>query len=76
MAKIPFTKRVAAICLACLMSLTLSGQIYTPEEAWKDAQTEQRIGIFNNSRDWESCMTFTGFLSWHGFQKRSSQPNC
>lgn len=29
---------------------------------------EQRIGIFNNTRDWESCMTFTGFWSWHGFQ--------
>jgi alpha-L-fucosidase len=29
---------------------------------------EQKIGIFNNQRDWESCMTFTGFWSWHGFQ--------
>jgi alpha-L-fucosidase len=29
---------------------------------------EQRIGMFNNARDWESCMTFTGFWSWHGFQ--------
>lgn len=29
---------------------------------------EQKIGIFNNLRDWESCMTFTGFWSWHGFQ--------
>ncbi|HML74134.1 MAG TPA: alpha-L-fucosidase [Anaerohalosphaeraceae bacterium] len=29
---------------------------------------EQKIGIFNTQRDWESCMTFTGFWSWHGFQ--------
>ena len=29
---------------------------------------EQSIGNFNNQRDWESCMTFTGFWSWHGFQ--------
>ncbi len=29
---------------------------------------EQTIGEFNNLRNWESCMTFTGFWSWHGFQ--------
>ncbi len=29
---------------------------------------EQSLGNFNNKRDWESCMTFTGFWSWHGFQ--------
>jgi alpha-L-fucosidase len=29
---------------------------------------EQSIGNFDNKRDWESCMTFTGFWSWHGFQ--------
>jgi len=29
---------------------------------------EQSIGNFDNRRDWESCMTFTGFWSWHGFQ--------
>ena len=29
---------------------------------------EQTIGEFNNKRSWESCMTFTGFWSWHGFQ--------
>ncbi len=29
---------------------------------------EQKIGGFNLKRDWESCMTFTGFWSWHGFQ--------
>jgi len=29
---------------------------------------EQKIGTFNLERDWESCMTFTGFWSWHGFQ--------
>jgi alpha-L-fucosidase len=29
---------------------------------------EQTIGEFNNTRNWESCMTFTGFWSWHGFQ--------
>jgi alpha-L-fucosidase len=29
---------------------------------------EQKIGLFNNQRNWESCMTFTGFWSWHGFQ--------
>ena len=29
---------------------------------------EQSIGLFDNQRDWESCMTFTGFWSWHGFQ--------
>ncbi len=29
---------------------------------------EQWIGAFDLERDWESCMTFTGFWSWHGFQ--------
>ena len=29
---------------------------------------EQHIGAYNLERDWESCMTFTGFWSWHGFQ--------
>jgi len=29
---------------------------------------EQGIGEYNLERDWESCMTFTGFWSWHGFQ--------
>jgi len=29
---------------------------------------EQKIGTFNKRRDWESCMTLTGFWSWHGFQ--------
>jgi alpha-L-fucosidase len=29
---------------------------------------EQTIGEFNNKRNWESCMTSTGFWSWHGFQ--------
>ncbi|MDB6093622.1 MAG: Alpha-L-fucosidase [Verrucomicrobia bacterium] len=29
---------------------------------------EQTIGAYNLERDWESCMTFTGFWSWHGFQ--------
>ena len=29
---------------------------------------EQRLGSFDLERDWESCMTFTGFWSWHGFQ--------
>ena len=29
---------------------------------------EQTIGEFNKQRSWESCMTFTGFWSWHGFQ--------
>ena len=29
---------------------------------------EQKIGTFNSMRDWESCMTFTGYWSWHGFQ--------
>jgi alpha-L-fucosidase len=28
---------------------------------------EQRLGSFDLERDWESCMTFTGFWSWHGF---------
>ena len=28
---------------------------------------EQTIGSFNRDRYWESCMTFTGFWSWHGF---------
>jgi alpha-L-fucosidase len=31
---------------------------------------EQSIGAFNRSRNWESCMTFTGFWSWHGFQTK------
>ena len=29
---------------------------------------EQKLGGFNNKRSWESCMTLTGFWSWHGFQ--------
>jgi alpha-L-fucosidase len=29
---------------------------------------EQEIGQFNSKRSWESCMTLTGFWSWHGFQ--------
>ena len=32
------------------------------------ATPEQGIGAYNLERDWESCMTFTGFWSWHGFQ--------
>jgi alpha-L-fucosidase len=32
------------------------------------ATPEQWIGSYNLERDWESCMTFTGFWSWHGFQ--------
>ena len=32
------------------------------------ATPEQSIGAYNLERDWESCMTFTGFWSWHGFQ--------
>ena len=32
------------------------------------ATPEQHIGTYNLERDWESCMTFTGFWSWHGFQ--------
>ena len=35
------------------------GDYFTPE---------QKIGGFNNTRNWESCMTLTGFWSWHGFQ--------
>jgi len=31
---------------------------------------EQSIGSFNRDRSWESCMTFTGFWSWHGFQTK------
>lgn len=31
---------------------------------------EQKIGQFNKKRNWESCMTFTGFWSWHGFQTK------
>ena len=31
---------------------------------------EQKIGGFDLERDWESCMTFTGFWSWHGFQTK------
>lgn len=37
----------------------LPGDFHTPE---------QRIGAYDPDRDWESCMTFTGFWSWHGFQ--------
>jgi alpha-L-fucosidase len=29
---------------------------------------EQSIGAWEPERDWESCMTFTGFWSWRGFQ--------
>ena len=29
---------------------------------------EQSIGAWDPGRDWESCMTFTGFWSWRGFQ--------
>ena len=29
---------------------------------------EQKLGAFNLERDWESCMTFTGYWSWRGFQ--------
>ncbi len=29
---------------------------------------EQGVGAYNRARHWESCMTFTGFWSWHGFQ--------
>ena len=36
--------------------------------AWRFRHSEQKIGAFNLDRDWESCMTFTGFWSWHGFQ--------
>lgn len=32
------------------------------------ATPEQTLGSFDNKRDWESCMTFTGFWSWHGYQ--------
>jgi alpha-L-fucosidase len=32
------------------------------------ATPEQWIGAFDLERHWESCMTFTGFWSWHGFQ--------
>lgn len=28
---------------------------------------EQEIGIIDMNHTWESCMTFTGFWSWHGF---------
>ena len=31
---------------------------------------EQKMGSFNLDRDWESCMTFTGFWSWHGFHTK------
>jgi len=31
------------------------------------ATPEQSLGAYNLERDWESCMTFTGFWSWHGF---------
>lgn len=32
------------------------------------ATPEERVGASRPERDWESCMTFTGFWSWHGFQ--------
>jgi alpha-L-fucosidase len=32
------------------------------------ATPEETVGAFNLERNWESCMTFTGFWSWHGFQ--------
>ena len=28
---------------------------------------EQNIGDIDMENQWESCMTFTGFWSWHGF---------
>lgn len=31
---------------------------------------EQKIGAYEADTDWESCMTFTGFWSWHGFQTK------
>jgi alpha-L-fucosidase len=31
---------------------------------------EQKIGAYEPDTDWESCMTFTGFWSWHGFQTK------
>lgn len=39
----------------------LPGDYHTPE---------QHIGDFELERDWESCMTFTGFWSWHGYQTK------
>jgi alpha-L-fucosidase len=35
-----------------------AGDYYTPE---------QKIGAIDMDNTWESCMTFTGFWSWHGF---------
>ena len=32
------------------------------------ATPEERVGAWDPGRDWESCMTCTGFWSWHGFQ--------
>lgn len=32
--------------------------------------SEQHIGDFSLERDWESCMTFTGHWSWHGYQTK------
>ena len=34
------------------------------------ATPEQHLGNFDQDRDWESCMTFTGFWSWHGFTSK------
>ena len=31
---------------------------------------EQQIGASKPDTDWESCMTFTGFWSWHGFHEK------
>lgn len=39
----------------------LPGDFHTPE---------QRLGAFDLERDWESCMTFTGYWSWHGYQTK------
>ncbi|MBS0630827.1 MAG: alpha-L-fucosidase [Verrucomicrobia bacterium] len=36
-----------------------------PADFWTP---EQALGAYNLERDWESCMTFTSFWSWHGFQ--------
>ncbi len=36
----------------------VAGDYYTPE---------QKIGTIDMDNAWESCMTFTGFWSWHGF---------
>jgi alpha-L-fucosidase len=32
------------------------------------ATPEETIGAWNPERNWESCMTLTGFWSWRGFQ--------